>query len=68
MFIENVTTIKVDSEAAVLALLAKGSKARSVGETQVHVHVGSAVCLLNFVARNLLERTLAYSPTEKKPR
>lgn len=40
MFIENVTMIKVDSEAAVLALLTKGSKARSVGETQVHVHMG----------------------------
>lgn len=46
MYIENVTTIKVDSEAAVLALLAKGSKARSVGETQVHIHRDSVLYLL----------------------
>lgn len=37
VYVENVTAEKVDSEAAVLALLARGSHARTVGETQARL-------------------------------
>ena len=37
VYVENATTQKVDSEAAVLALLARGSSARTKGETLVSV-------------------------------
>lgn len=43
---ENVTAEKVDSEAAVLALLAKGSHARTIGETQARSCNARRFCIV----------------------
>lgn len=46
VYVENVTAEKVDSEAAVLALLVKGSQARTIGETQARSCKARQFCIL----------------------